>query len=373
MSRFIYAVTFVAALAGTSILAGCGHKEIKKAAPETVTGLTVAKAAQETVPLGSTVVGTVHAQESAVLSAQTMGHVRAVLVHEGDFVKAGQTLIRLDDAQSQAQVAQAQAGLAGSGHAVQLAESNAALADSTLKRYEMLRASKSVSPQEFDEVSRRAQAAHAQLDAAKAQYAAAQAGETGSQTVASYSVIRAPFSGRVTARMVDPGALAAPGVPLMQVDSEGPLELDVSADESLLPALRSGSKVKVRIDSAPQAPDTGTVRTVVPAADPSSHTFLVKIALPASKELRPGMYGTALISTGSQSAVLVPQAAIVAHGSLKNVWVVDPSGIASLRYITVGAKQGDSYEALSGISSGETVVLNPGDRELGGKRIEGAQ
>ncbi|MDE3200122.1 MAG: efflux RND transporter periplasmic adaptor subunit [Acidobacteriota bacterium] len=373
MSRFTYTVTFVAALAGTSLLAGCGHKEIKKAVPETVSGLSVAKIMQQTVPLGSTVVGTVHAQESAVLSAQTMGHVRAVLVHEGDFVKAGQTLIRLDDAQSQAQVAQAQAGLAGSRHAVQLAESNAELADSTLKRYEMLRASKSVSPQEFDEVSRRAQAAHAQLDAVKAQLAAAQAGETSSQTVAGYSVIKAPFAGRVTSRMVDPGALAAPGVPLLQIDSEGPLELDVSADESLLPALRPGMKVKVQINSAPQAPDAGTVKTIVPAADPGSHTFLVKIALPPSKDLRPGMYGTALIATGIQPAVLVPQAAIVVHGSLKNVWVVDPSGIATLRYITVGSMQGDSYEALSGISAGETVVLNPGDRELGGKRIEGAQ
>lgn len=373
MSRFTYTVTFVAVLAGTSILAGCGHKEIKKAVPETVTGLTVAKVAQQSVALDSAAVGTVHAQESAVLSAQTMGHVRSVLVREGDFVKEGQTLIRLDDAQSQAQVAQAKAGLAGSRHAVQLAESNAELADSTLKRYEVLRTSKSVSPQEFDEVSRRAQAAHAQLDAAKAQLAAAQAGETSSQTVANYSVIKAPFSGRVTARMVDPGVLASPGVPLLQIDKDGPLELDVSADESLLPALRPGMKVKVRIDSVPQAPDSGTVRTVVPAADPNSHTFLVKIALPASKDLRPGMYGTALIATGSQPAVLVPQAAIVVHGSLKNVWVVDPTGIASLRYITVGSKQGDLFEALSGISSGEIVVLNPGDRELGGKRIEGAQ
>lgn len=370
MNRSGIYFSLIAALAGVVLVSGCGHKAEKAAAPETVSGLSVATVTEQQVPLGSTAIGTVHADESAVLSAQTMGHVRAVLVHEGDFFKVGQTLIRLDDAQSQAQVAQATAGMEGSAHAVQLAQSNAALADSTLKRYEMLRASKSVSPQEFDEISRRAQAAHAQLDAAKAQLAAAQAGEASSQTVANYSVIKAPFAGRVTARMVDPGALASPGMPLLQVDKDGPLELDVSADESLLPSLREGAAVQVTVNGAEQ---TGKVKTVVPAADPTSHTFLVKIALPSSKELRAGMYGSALLATGSRPQVLVPAAAVVDRGSLKNVWVVDASGIASLRYITVGTMQGNAYEALSGLNAGERVVINPGDRELGGKRIEVGQ
>ena len=373
MNRSTYPLSLYVTLAGVSILAGCGHKASNVAVPEAVSGLTVATVIQQTVPMGSTAVGTVHAQESAVLSAQVTGRVRAVLVREGDQVSAGQTLIRLDDAQSQSQVAEAQAGLTGSRHAVELAQSNAALADSTLARYQMLRDRNSVSAQEFDEVSRRAQVAHAQLEAAMAQSGAAQASETSSRTVAGFSRITAPFAGCVTARMVDPGALAAPGVPLLQVDKEGPLELDVSADESLLPALSRGLQVPVQIDGAPRAVTSGKVVTVVPAADPSSHTFLVKIALPASKELRAGMYGKALIVTGSRPAVLIPQAAVVAHGSLKSVWVVDASGTALLRYITVGSPQGNSVEALSGISAGETVVLNPGDRELGGKRIEGAR
>ena len=80
--------------------------------------------------------------------------------------------------------------------------------------------------------------------------------------------------------------------------------------------------------------------------------------------------GSAFIATGLHVATLVPQSAIVTHGSLHSVWVLDGNRVASLRYVTLGLAHGDQVEALSGLNSGETVVLNPGDRELGGARVE---
>jgi multidrug efflux pump subunit AcrA (membrane-fusion protein) len=82
------------------------------------------------------------------------------------------------------------------------------------------------------------------------------------------------------------------------------------------------------------------------------------------------MYGTAAIATGTRNALLLPVGAVVAHGSLNSVWVVDENQIASLRYVTLGASRGDSVEVLSGIGAGETVVLSPADRELGGVRVQ---
>jgi hypothetical protein len=112
------------------------------------------------------------------------------------------------------------------------------------------------------------------------------------------------------------------------------------------------------------------VADILPAADPSSHSFLVKIDLPSSTQTRAGMYGTAMFANGTKQAILIPRSAVVARGSLSCVYVLDSQGIAQLRYLTLGAPQGDLVEVLSGVSAGEKLVDSPSDRELAGKRIE---
>ena len=92
---------------------------------------------------------------------------------------------------------------------------------------------------------------------------------------------------------------------------------------------------------------TGTVAEIVPAADPASHSFLVKIDLPASGQIRSGMYGTAEFPTGTHQAILVPRSAVVVRGSLPSAYVLDSNGIAQLRSITLGAAQGSLIEVLS--------------------------
>jgi hypothetical protein len=114
----------------------------------------------------------------------------------------------------------------------------------------------------------------------------------------------------------------------------------------------------------------GIVAEIVPAADPSSHSFLVKIDLPSSSLLRAGMYGTAEFANGVRQAILIPRSAVVSRGSLSCVYVLDGQGIAQLRYITLGAVQRDRFEVLSGVSAGEKLVDAPSDRDLAGKRIE---
>jgi hypothetical protein len=82
------------------------------------------------------------------------------------------------------------------------------------------------------------------------------------------------------------------------------------------------------------------------------------------------MYGTAEIANGARQAILVPRSSVVSRGSLASAYVIDSQGIAQLRYLTIGAVQGDLVEVLSGISAGEKLVDAPADRELAGKRIE---
>lgn len=363
----------ITSLFSVLLLAGCSHEAQKAPTPETVTGLEVAQARLADVPATNPLVGTVRAHESATLSAQMMGRVSAVLVHEGDAVRAGQVLVRLDDAAAQANVDQSNEGVRAAQHQVDAIKAQADLAASTLARYQKLRDQNSVSPQEFDEVSRRAQSANAQLQAAKAQLAAAQAASKGARTVSGYSVIVAPFAGVVTARHVDPGALAAPGSPLVEVDRSGPMQLVVSADESILGTLRPGAAIQVSIPAASSTAIAGKIAQIVPAADPSTHTFEIKIDLPATRSLLAGMYGTAYLGSATRKATLVPRAAIMTHGTMSSVWVVDAQHLASIRYVTLGSAFGQDVEVLSGLNGGEVVVLSPQDRELGGKRVEVAQ
>ncbi|MDR3723414.1 MAG: efflux RND transporter periplasmic adaptor subunit [Terracidiphilus sp.] len=357
-----------------SVLAGLVVSGCKSDAPaaqgsvETVQArVVVAERVETQAALRAT--GALHAHESAVLSAQAMGRVTRVLVRAGDTVRAGQTLATIDDATLRSSADQAGAAAKAAEQQQAAAQSNADLAASTLARYRQLEAQKSVSPQEMDEVTRRAEAAQAQAAAMKAQANAMRAQQAGARTMLGYARITAPFAGVVTARMIDPGALAAPGVPLLQIDSAGPLELQTTVPESAIGGLRKGIKLAVTVDSFAGESFSGTVAEIVPAADPMTHSFQVKVALPASKALRAGLSASAAIPNGMKQAVLAPRTAIVMRGSLASAYVLDANGIALLRYVTLGEAHGDKVEVLSGLNGGDRLVDSPADRDLAGKRI----
>jgi RND family efflux transporter MFP subunit len=367
MKVFFFGCLLAASLA---TIAGCHSDESAAPVPVQTMQARVVESHQQEAPLTLRATGTLRARESATISAQVMGRIEQVFVREGDSVRAGQALVALDAATLRASAEQAQAGVKAAESQEAAAQTQSALAASTLARYKQLQAEKSVSPQEMDEVTRRAEAAAAGVDAVRAQRDAAKAQESGARAMLGYTRLNAPFAGVVTARMADPGTMAAPGVPLLQIESAGPLQLQAAVDESAIGSVRKGMKISVTIDGAPNGPATGTVAEIVPAADPASHSFMVKIDLAPSTQLHAGMYGSAQIATGTHQAILIPRSAVVIRGSLSCVYVLDANRIAQLRSITLGAAQGELVEVLSGISANEKLVDLPGDRDLAGKRIE---
>ncbi len=363
----MFCAVSVVAIAG---LTACSRKAEPDAKPEVVRGVHAFQTATQKLPDGVETVGTVRAAESSTLSSQIMGTITRIAVREGDHVRAGQVLVSIDAAQLTSQSERAHASVIAIGQQIVAAESDAALASSTLKRFEMLKAQKSVSPQEFDEVESRSKAADARLAAVRSQQAEAKAAEASARTMQSYTRIRAPFDGVVTERKVDPGAMAVPGSPLLTIEKAGPLRLEVSVDESLLQSVRSGASVAVVIDALGSSPVQGKIAQIVPAADTASHSFLVKIALPDQPGLHSGMFGHAMLERGTRDALMIPRSTIIVHGSMQSVYVIGQNQIASVRYISVGNTHGDAVEILSGLSTGESVVDSPGERELSGKRVE---
>ncbi|MGA8870356.1 MAG: efflux RND transporter periplasmic adaptor subunit [Candidatus Acidiferrales bacterium] len=353
-----------------AVLSGCGNERpVANAAPETVSGVSVIVAQKTTVPDWLEAVGTVQAGQTSQISSQTTGNILEIRAHEGDRVQSGEVLAVIDDAQPRAAVDQATAALAAAEKEVSAADSDFALAESTLKRYQQLYEKKSVSPQEFDEVNAKYQSTEARRDMSRARQAQSAAALAQARTSLGYTRLRAPFAGVVTAKMADAGTLASPGMPIFTVEDTRAYRLEVNVDESDVHLVHLGQAAPVAIDALGDGPLLGKVAQIVPAADPASRSFLLKISLPADARLRSGLFGRAHFARGQRRALLIPRTSVVERGQLEGVYVLDANQIAELRYVTLGANAGDKVEVLSGLQDGDKLVAAPGEHELGGKRI----
>jgi RND family efflux transporter MFP subunit len=273
----------VAAVVG---LSSCSTEQsVNVLSPETVWHVPVFAVQDSDVPDLLEAAGTVRAAQTSDLASQLMGNIVEIRAREGDRVQRGQVLAVIDDSQPRAAVDRATAAGVGAQQQLVAANSDLVLAESTLKRYQNLYDRKSLSPQEFDEVKARQQATLARRDMAQAGQAQAQAALKQAKTSLDYTRIRAPFDGVVTEKKADSGTLASPGMPIFTVEDVRRYRLEVAVNESDLRYVRTGGQVAVAIDALDNAELKGKVVQIIPAADPASRAFLVKIDLPTDPRL----------------------------------------------------------------------------------------
>jgi RND family efflux transporter MFP subunit len=192
---------------------------------------------------------------------------------------------------------------------------------------------------------------------AGAQVSQSQAALSMARVARGYAVIAAPFDGVVSGRMADPGAMAAPGVPLLRVQG-GAMRLEAAVPESALRRLRQGGRIEVALDATGGKLVMGTVAEIAPQGDAASHTFNVKIDLPQGAGARSGMFGRARIVLGTEARMLVASRSVVQREGLSYVSVVGEGSVARLRLITVGEADGDRLPVLSGLSQGDRIVAD---------------
>lgn len=315
--------------------------------------------------------GVVAAREVADISSQVVAPVAQVQVHAGDKVTRGEILVRLSSVPLQAAVQQSESQLLAAEQQKDAAEAQKKLAEQTYARYSTLNQRHSVTPQEFDQVKAQLDAANAQLKSAAAQAAAAQAAVQQAQATNAYTVIRAPFSGIVTRRLVDPGALASPGVPLLQIEDAKQHEVDIQVNESALNLFHLGEQVQVQVNGK-QIVKGPKVVEIVPSGDPAAHTFMVKIGVPPSGKIYSGMTATVLVQATSKQAgqaVAIPLNAVRERGQLDSVLALDSNSVAQIRYITLGQQQGSEVGVISGLAIGDKILAQPRNSYVG-HRIE---
>jgi len=318
-------------------LAGCGSgdHETTEAAPRSAAATYTVTA--DSLATTIAVEGTVHARHRAEISTRLMARVTEIPVELGARVRSGQTLIRLGTEDVAANRAKAEAAVTVARAARDEAARQAARMDTLL-------AADVVARVQRDQ-------AHLGLTQAESQLAMAEATLREVETAAGYARIAAPFDGVVVARTVDPGDLAAPGMPLLSVESTGPREVVLAVPPEGAAGLSDGQTLDVATRDGRSA--TGTIRAMAGGADPMTRTVEVRVAVPA--DWPTGMSVTAFVPSGQRVAVTIPVAAVVRRGQLTGVEVVT-GDMRLLRWVRLGRTIGDRVEVLSGLEAGEQIA-----------------
>ena len=313
-------------------------------------------------PIEYTTVGSVVSDQRVDVTSRLSGYIRALLVQEGDRVRRGQVLVRLDPSDVEGNIRQAQAGVSAAEAAFRDAEADKG-------HFQQLLEHGTVSDNEFRKVALRNDAAHEALNQARAALDTACAQRE-------YAVIRSSVDGTVVARSKRTGDLAVPGAPILTLEAGHGLLfeafVDVGVDKESLAAFAVGKPVEVRIDGL-SAPLKGTVSRFVPSADPATRSYQMKIALPEKAGLTPGMFGLAAFQIGESKLPVVPRQALVVRGGLYGVFVVDGEGKANFRWLHTGREWPDRVEVTAGVQPGERFVTAPDALLRDGDRIVGTE
>ena len=316
-------------------MVGCSSKDepvvpTVSAAPQTTIQASVIEIRTVQAPVRVEVTGQVMPTFHAVLSSRIQGTIDQLLVREGATVVKGQTLIQLDNRDVEAELARASAEVEN--------------AKAQLDRMETLYRQDAVSKQEMENATRAYKVAEASRKAVLAQL--------------SYTVVKAPFDGVITEKMVEAGELASPGQPLLRMENPRQLRLEATVAEGDLRSVSRGDKIPVIIDALAGRTLAGVVVQILPAGDPQTHTFTVKVELPPAPGLKTGMFGRFQLDKGMSNTILVPETAVIERGELTSVFAVGADRVARLRWVKTGRLLDKQVEILSGVNVGESVLLD---------------
>lgn len=285
------------------------------------------------VPFQIEVAGTVQAVTQASIAARISGPVVEVAVRSGDNVKKGDLLVRISAAELSAQVQQAETQVTQARRNYEreskLLQANASTAETVKSLAERMRIAESAY-----------QEARAMLD---------------------YAVVRAPFDGTVTHKLVEVGNLAVPGGVLLRMENSTALEVAVQVPERLVQTLASGARLTLSIPTVGEHIDA-EITEIAPTVDPQSRSAQVKLALPDLPALRSGQFARVALPGDGGTTLMIAAPALQHRGQMAQVFVVE-QGLARLRLVRTGATYGERIEILAGLQPGEQIVIGT-DRRL---------
>ncbi|MFI5183719.1 MAG: efflux RND transporter periplasmic adaptor subunit [Vicinamibacteria bacterium] len=301
-----------------------------------------------------TLPGTLQAYVESTIYARTSGYLRKWSHDIGTRVAKGDLLAEIDAPEVDQQLSQARADL-------ETAEANARLAALTAARLQDVLKTDGVSKQEVDNAVGDAEAKQAALQSARANLRRL-------QDLESFKRIYAPFSGVITRRNVDIGALINAGnggdsQQLFALAQTDPIRVYISVPESRSPAIHAGLGAHLVLAQYPGQEFRGTVVRTAEALDPGTRTLLTEVDVPnGDGRLLPGGFAEVHLGiTMSAGRLQVPVNALLFRSEGLRVAVVDAHHVVHLRHLTVGRDYGTSLEVVNGLEAQEWIVVNPAD------------
>lgn len=326
--------------------------------------------------------GYVVAQRKAALAAKATGRLEWLGVEEGSRVKSGQILARLEGLDSAALQRQARASVDSA--AATRAQADVELKDAirSLKRSRELLAQGVVSQADYDTAEARENRARAAMAAAEANVSVSRAALSGADVSVDYTKIRAPFDGVVLTKNADVGDIVTPlgaaanaKASVVTIADLGSLRVEVDVSESSLEKVRIGQPCEILLDALPQGRFKGVVHSVVPTADRSKATVMVKVSfLDSDKRILPEMSAKVAFlerpvsSEEQQPRVMLPKNAVAERDGKRFVYLLQEDRVIETRVEAV-AGQGGLVE-IKGVKAGDKVALKPLEKLSNGTKIK---
>lgn len=294
--------------------------------------------------------GVVEAVRQTVVSAQVPGAVVAIEVKVGDVVKAGQLLVRID-------ARAAEQNVAASDAQVQSARATLEVATKEFDRQKQLFEKNYTSQAALERAEAQFKATQAQVSAQLAQAGAARA-QSG------FFVVKAPYGGVVSEVPITLGDMAMPGRALLTIYDPAALRVTAAVPQTDIARIASSKPAKIQFPGLPA--DRQWVApahvTVLPTADPGTHTAQIRLDLPATVgNVAPGTFARVWLpmQDAATPRLYVPAKAVVRRAEMTGVYVLDANGHPILRQVRLGRAVDDTVEILSGVTAGERVALDP--------------
>ena len=288
-----------------------------------------AQARRERIEVGIEAIGTSISNEAVSITSKLSNLVTAIHFRDGEMVKAGQVLVELDHAQTQAELAAA------------TADFNNAV--NQHNRSKELLATQALSKSQYDLLEAAMKTNEAKVAAAKARLAD--------------TYIRAPFGGHVGLRRVSLGALINPGTVITTLDDISQIKVDFSVPDNLVADVRPGQSLVATTAAYPSRRFVGKVLSADSRIEPSTRSFMVRGLVPNHDEaLKPGMFLTVTLAKEQRDALVVPEESLVPEQSKQFIYVLDGERVAK-REVRVGRRNPGRAEIISGLKDGEHVVI----------------
>lgn len=352
-----------------SLVLSCGNSKEneKEINPETISvQVSKANGIQNVGNNAFVVSGKLESSNTSNVSAKVMGKILQIPVREGQYVKAGQLIAVIKSDDLRAQKSQTSAVISEAQAALQNAQTN-------FNRFQTLYNQQSATKFELDN-------AKMQLDMAKSRVAQAKQAQNQVSSIIAEANVTAPFSGTVTQKHTEAGALASPGMPLVTIEATGNLVLKALIPESEIENVKTGQVVEVTFQANGDK-TSGQISLINPSTQFTGSQYEIEIRLIGNKQiiqhLKSGMYANVLINriyerkpnANDIQQLYIPKTAIVENGQLKGIYTVSKDNKAILRWIRIGKDLGDKVEVLSGLSANESFITNADSKLYNGASV----